>query len=245
MALPEDGAMLRAPACAAADGTTASARTLMAMIEQMRFFMDRCSLIFLFWIATSIAATGLPDILPLASCIPIGVATETISRSIIVSDVPARLDRLPWSRWHWLVVIALGITWVLDGLEVTLVARDGDRALLRDRHRDRDRGSVDVRQADRDRLGHRRRAGVRDRRLDHDPRRDRRDPARRRGRREVTRGGGAADQRRAQPPRAACRRAVASRGSAGPMPRAPAALPRSRRRRRAARASLRAGRDRA
>ncbi len=39
-------------------------------------------------------------------------ATET--------DIPARLDRLPWSRFHRLVVIALGITWILDGLEVTL-----------------------------------------------------------------------------------------------------------------------------
>jgi MFS family permease len=38
----------------------------------------------------------------------------------IVSDVPARLDRLPWSSWHRLVVIALGITWLLDGLEVML-----------------------------------------------------------------------------------------------------------------------------
>jgi MFS family permease len=37
------------------------------------------------------------------------------------TDVPARLDRLPWSRFHWLVVTALGITWILDGLEVTLV----------------------------------------------------------------------------------------------------------------------------
>lgn len=37
------------------------------------------------------------------------------------TDIPARLDRLPWSRWHWLVVVALGITWVIDGLEVTLV----------------------------------------------------------------------------------------------------------------------------
>ena len=37
------------------------------------------------------------------------------------TDIPARLDRLPWSRFHWLIVIALGITWVLDGLEVTLV----------------------------------------------------------------------------------------------------------------------------
>jgi MFS family permease len=37
------------------------------------------------------------------------------------TDVPARLDRLPWSRFHWLVVTALGVTWILDGLEVTLV----------------------------------------------------------------------------------------------------------------------------
>src|SRR6266852_836289 len=37
------------------------------------------------------------------------------------TTIPARMDRLPWSRWHWLVVIALGITWILDGLEVTIV----------------------------------------------------------------------------------------------------------------------------
>src|SRR5687768_18612267 len=36
------------------------------------------------------------------------------------TDVPARLDRLPWSRFHWLVVIALGASWAIDGLEVTL-----------------------------------------------------------------------------------------------------------------------------
>ncbi len=35
--------------------------------------------------------------------------------------IPARLDRLPWSEFHWLLVIGLGITWVLDGLEVTLM----------------------------------------------------------------------------------------------------------------------------
>ncbi|MBX3185497.1 MAG: MFS transporter [Labilithrix sp.] len=39
----------------------------------------------------------------------------------IETDIPSRLDRLPWSFWHWRVVIALGITWLLDGLEVTLV----------------------------------------------------------------------------------------------------------------------------
>jgi MFS family permease len=37
-----------------------------------------------------------------------------------VTDIPARLDRLPWGRFHTLVVVALGVTWVLDGLEVTL-----------------------------------------------------------------------------------------------------------------------------
>ena len=40
--------------------------------------------------------------------------------AIIETDVPARLDRLPWTRFHTLVVVALGITWVLDGLEVTI-----------------------------------------------------------------------------------------------------------------------------
>ena len=37
------------------------------------------------------------------------------------TDVPARLDRLPWGSWHWRVVVALGVTWVIDGLEVTFV----------------------------------------------------------------------------------------------------------------------------
>ncbi|HEX2891775.1 MFS transporter [Vineibacter terrae] len=41
--------------------------------------------------------------------------------AVVETDVPARLDRLPWSRFHWLVITALGITWILDGLEVTLV----------------------------------------------------------------------------------------------------------------------------
>lgn len=40
---------------------------------------------------------------------------------IYETNVPNRLDRLPWSRFHWLVVIALGIAWILDGLEVTIV----------------------------------------------------------------------------------------------------------------------------
>ncbi len=47
-------------------------------------------------------------------------ARPDIDIAIIETDVPARLDRLPWTRFHTLVVIALGITWVLDGLEVTI-----------------------------------------------------------------------------------------------------------------------------
>ena len=39
---------------------------------------------------------------------------------VIDSDIPARLDRLPWTRFHTLVVAALGISWILDGLEVTI-----------------------------------------------------------------------------------------------------------------------------
>jgi len=45
--------------------------------------------------------------------------------AVIETDIPARLDRLPWARWHWLVVVALGITWILDGLEVTIVGSLG------------------------------------------------------------------------------------------------------------------------
>jgi MFS family permease len=42
-------------------------------------------------------------------------------RRIIQTNVPARLDRLPWSRFHWRIVIGLGAVWILDGLEVTIV----------------------------------------------------------------------------------------------------------------------------
>jgi len=50
----------------------------------------------------------------------------------VATDIPARLDRLPWSRFHLLVVVALGITWILDGLEVTIVGAIGP--VLRDPH---------------------------------------------------------------------------------------------------------------
>ncbi|WP_182901108.1 MFS transporter [Microbispora sp. H10830] len=45
----------------------------------------------------------------------------------ISTDIPARLDRLPWARWHWLVLIGLGTVWILDGLEVTIVGVIGPR----------------------------------------------------------------------------------------------------------------------
>jgi|SRR5579859_465821 len=57
------------------------------------------------------------------SSIAKGLARDRTDNTIkpIKTDIPARMDRLPWSRWHWLVVFALGITWILDGLEVTIV----------------------------------------------------------------------------------------------------------------------------
>ena len=53
----------------------------------------------------------------------------------ITTDIPARMDRLPWARWHWMIVIGLGTVWILDGLEVTIVGnlsavlKDGDTGL--------------------------------------------------------------------------------------------------------------------
>ena len=52
-----------------------------------------------------------------------GTATGELGSTgrAVETNIPKRLDRLPWSRWHWLVIVALGVTWILDGLEVTLV----------------------------------------------------------------------------------------------------------------------------
>ena len=44
-----------------------------------------------------------------------------MSGAIIETKIPARLDRLPWARWHWMVLVGLGTVWILDGLEVTIV----------------------------------------------------------------------------------------------------------------------------
>ena len=45
--------------------------------------------------------------------------------TVVSTTVPPRLDRLPWSSWHRRVIVALGITWTLDGLEATLISAAG------------------------------------------------------------------------------------------------------------------------
>ena len=49
------------------------------------------------------------------------MATDSVELGTVETRVPARLDRLPWARFHWMVVIGLGTVWILDGLEVTIV----------------------------------------------------------------------------------------------------------------------------
>jgi MFS family permease len=48
--------------------------------------------------------------------------SSDVQTGTIKTRIPARLDRLPWSRWHWRVIIGLGTVWILDGLEVTIVS---------------------------------------------------------------------------------------------------------------------------
>src|SRR3954466_16327956 len=56
------------------------------------------------------------------------MATDTAAKGrIIETKIPARLDRLPWARWHWMVLIGLGAVWILDGLEVTIVGTISSR----------------------------------------------------------------------------------------------------------------------
>ena len=47
----------------------------------------------------------------------------------IETRIPARMDRLPWSRFHWMVVVGLGTVWILDGLEVTIVGSIAGRLM--------------------------------------------------------------------------------------------------------------------
>ncbi|OEU96931.1 MFS transporter [Streptomyces oceani] len=54
-------------------------------------------------------------------------AQQPDGTSTISTAIPARLDRLPWSRWHWMIVIGLGTVWILDGFEVTIVGNIASR----------------------------------------------------------------------------------------------------------------------
>jgi hypothetical protein len=58
---------------------------------------------------------------------PGGGLVGEVQTGVIETRIPGRLDRLPWSRWHWLVVIGLGTVWILDGLEVTIVGAIASR----------------------------------------------------------------------------------------------------------------------
>jgi MFS family permease len=49
------------------------------------------------------------------------MSSKSVELGTVETQVPARLDRLPWARFHWMVVIGLGTVWILDGLEVTIV----------------------------------------------------------------------------------------------------------------------------
>jgi MFS family permease len=51
-----------------------------------------------------------------------GTPDTTSSSSAIRSLIPARIDRLPWSRFHTRLVMALGVAWILDGLEITIAS---------------------------------------------------------------------------------------------------------------------------
>ncbi|MDX6673706.1 MAG: hypothetical protein QOH11_1124 [Solirubrobacteraceae bacterium] len=55
------------------------------------------------------------------------MSTTAATPRTVRTKVPARLDRLPWSRFHWRIVVGLGTVWILDGLEVTIVGAVGSR----------------------------------------------------------------------------------------------------------------------
>ena len=54
-------------------------------------------------------------------------AIDQVETGTIKTRIPARLDRLPWSRFHWMVVVGLGTAWILDGLEVNVVSSISSR----------------------------------------------------------------------------------------------------------------------
>ncbi len=55
------------------------------------------------------------------------MTSEDVQTGTITTKIPARLDRLPWSRFHWIVIAGLGTAWILDGLEVNVVGSISSR----------------------------------------------------------------------------------------------------------------------
>src|SRR3954467_15685604 len=55
------------------------------------------------------------------------MSTAAATPGLVRTKVPARLDRLPWSRFHWRIVFGLGTVWILDGLQGTIVGSVGSR----------------------------------------------------------------------------------------------------------------------
>jgi hypothetical protein len=78
------------------------------------------------------------------------MGTPLSASRTIESLVPARMDRLPWSGWHMRILTVLGTSWILDGLEVTLVGSlSGARGFLW--RLDKNRPLSSIRQANRTR----------------------------------------------------------------------------------------------
>src|SRR6185437_9165586 len=94
------------PPCAAPDRWAPQSRAIAKLLPLPRLQSRPCS------ISPPLCAT---------LCQGYGPNDMSDSAAVFETDVPARLDRLPFTRFHWLVIIALGIAWVLDGLEVTIV----------------------------------------------------------------------------------------------------------------------------
>jgi MFS family permease len=60
------------------------------------------------------------------------MAGEAATLRTIETQIPARMDRLPWSKWHWMVIMGLGTVWILDGLAVTIVGAIGGQLVSPD-----------------------------------------------------------------------------------------------------------------
>src|SRR5215471_6726822 len=90
--------------------STATVRKTMSVLSSPKHLLRRR--------AQAASPTPGPESQPNSS--PTGAFSKDEYGTVIETDIPARLDALPWSRFHTYIVVALGVTWILDGLEVTL-----------------------------------------------------------------------------------------------------------------------------